>query len=192
MHGYEVRRELEGRRLERWANVSYGSIYGRLGRLADEGSIEVVRTEREAKRPARTVYQLTRAGRDELVQAMQTALREPTFAAMPVDLALSFCVTSAARFGEQQVRPLLEERLAGLDDIHDELHRSLLEPVSEQPGVRALVEDLLDHSRRRIEAEREWTEHVLRRLSAGDYHTPESGPIDLEDATPSTDKTRQR
>src|SRR5699024_2102842 len=73
MHGYEIRRELELRRVDRWAGVSYGSIYGRLRSLVREKHIEVVGSEQVGNRPARTVYRITPAGADELTRAMRTA-----------------------------------------------------------------------------------------------------------------------
>src|SRR5690625_4040861 len=69
MHGYEIRRELELRRVDRWAGVSYGSIYGRLRSLVREKHIEVVGSEQVGNRPARTVYRITPAGADEPTRA---------------------------------------------------------------------------------------------------------------------------
>ena len=178
MHGYEIRREIEARRMERWADVSYGSIYGRLRHLVDEGLVEVIRTEQVENRPSRTVYGITDAGRDALVEALQTAFGVPELPAMTVDLALSYCVTESSRLGSAQLRSLLEIRLVDLDGIAEELRQVRNGPVSEQPGVGALVDDLLSHSEQRLAVELDWTRHVLGRLAAGAYRTPPRGAID--------------
>lgn len=178
MHGYEIRREIEARRMERWADVGYGSIYGRLRRLVDEGLVEIVRTERANNRPSRTVYGITDLGRQALVEALGTALAVPEFPAVTVDLALSYCVTESSRLGLAQLERLLEARLARLDAIAAELDHASDEPVGPQPGVSALVEDLLRHSKERVATERDWTHHVLGRLVAGDYRTPPVGALD--------------
>jgi len=164
--------------MERWADVSYGSIYGRLRRLVDEQLVEVVRTEQVENRPSRTVYGITEAGRDALGKALQNAFGVPELPAMTIDLALSYCVTESSRVGSTQLRSLLEARVTRLDLIAEELRQARNGPVSEQPGVGALVDDLLSHSEQRVAAERDWTRHVLERLAAGAYRTPSHGAID--------------
>lgn len=164
--------------MQRWADISYGSIYPRLRRMVDEGMAEVVRTEQEGNRPSRTVYGITDAGRQELARSLAEALTDPVLASQPVDVALSFCVTDAARLGSVALRALLAERVDRLAASEEELRRAPRDPVSDQPGVGALVEDLLGHSLARVRAEIEWTERVVERLERGDYHAPPEGPVD--------------
>src|SRR5581483_1598119 len=59
VHGYDVRRELEAWRAERWANIAYGSIYFALNKMAEEGLVEAVGTDQVGRRPARTQYKIT-------------------------------------------------------------------------------------------------------------------------------------
>lgn len=178
MHGYEIRQELELRRVDRWAGVSYGSIYGRLRSLVQEEHIEVVGSEQVGNRPARTVYRITPAGTRELTQAMRTALSTPQFPPQPVDLALSFCATSDARLGTQELTRLLNIRAKALADLIDELDQARTEPVSSEAGVADLVSDLFDHSRQQVEAEQQWVSHILKRLASGVYASPEHGALD--------------
>lgn len=186
MHGYEIRQELELRRIDRWAGVSYGSIYGRLRSLVQEGHVEVVGSEQVGNRPARTVYRITRAGTNELTQAMRTALSTPQFPPQPVDLALSFCATPDARLGTEELTRLLSSRAKTLADLIDELDQARTEPVSSEPGVADLVSDLFDHSRQQVEAEQQWVTHILKRLASGVYASPERGALDT---TPNTEET---
>src|SRR5690625_7601859 len=73
MHGYEIRRELELRRVDRWAGVRYESIYGRLRSLVREHLFDDVDFEQVGNRPARTVYWSIPAGGYALTRAMRIA-----------------------------------------------------------------------------------------------------------------------
>jgi DNA-binding PadR family transcriptional regulator len=64
MHPYEMAQELRARHLEAKANIKPGSLYHAVERLATHGHIEIVDTQREGRRPERTVYGVTEAGRD--------------------------------------------------------------------------------------------------------------------------------
>jgi DNA-binding PadR family transcriptional regulator len=66
MHGHQIRRAAQVDRTELWADVKPGSLYGALHRMAAEGVIEAVRTEREGNLPARTIYAITEEGLGEL------------------------------------------------------------------------------------------------------------------------------
>jgi DNA-binding PadR family transcriptional regulator len=45
-HGYEIRRTLETWNADQWANIAYGSIYHALNKMAEEGFLKPVNTER--------------------------------------------------------------------------------------------------------------------------------------------------
>ena len=62
VHGYDVKRELMSWGVEDWANVKAGSIYHALKNLAQDGYLEIARTEHIENRPARTSYRMTREG----------------------------------------------------------------------------------------------------------------------------------
>ena len=68
MHGYELRRQIELRTMDQWADIRYGSIYPALRRLADEGLVEEAGRDRAGNLPTRTTYRITDAGREELKQ----------------------------------------------------------------------------------------------------------------------------
>jgi DNA-binding PadR family transcriptional regulator len=89
MHGYQIRRAAKLDRTELWTEVKPGSLYGALHRMAGEGLVEVVRTEREGNPPEHTVYAITTAGRQELPAQRDAVLREVRLRPDPVDLALS-------------------------------------------------------------------------------------------------------
>jgi DNA-binding PadR family transcriptional regulator len=68
MHPYEMAQVLRTRNIEARANVKPGSLYHAVERLEAHGHIEVVDTQREGRRPERTVYGVTEAGRDAFVE----------------------------------------------------------------------------------------------------------------------------
>jgi len=77
-------------RTELWTDVKPGSLYNALKRMTDEGLVRVARTEREGNPPERTVFEITEAGRAELVRQRDTAMAEVRLLPDPVDLALQF------------------------------------------------------------------------------------------------------
>lgn len=167
MHGYELRREIELMRMDRWANVKSGSIYQGLQRLSGEGFAEQVGTSREGKRPPRTTYRVTQVGRQELERLLRAAWATPTRTVPLVDVALSFWVLLPV----EVIGQLLEQRLAALDDITAELDAEERRHIEWDGGPLEFVLDLFDHSRREVAMERDWSEHVLARLRHGVYDT---------------------
>jgi DNA-binding PadR family transcriptional regulator len=90
VHGYDVRRELLSWRADEWANIHPGSIYHALKRLAAEGLLREVATERVGSRPARTTYEITPVGRDEFETLLRRYWWEPGQGTDPFQAALAF------------------------------------------------------------------------------------------------------
>ena len=67
MHPYEMRVLMRERGHDRAFQIRESSVYDTVARLADRGFIEPVEVSREGRRPERTVYAITEAGRDELM-----------------------------------------------------------------------------------------------------------------------------
>ncbi|MEU9832945.1 PadR family transcriptional regulator [Streptosporangium sp. NPDC048047] len=88
MHGHRIRTAAQIDRVELWADVKPGSLYGALRRMADEGVVEVVRTEQEGNLPARTVYAITDRGRTELLSVIRSVLADTGLRPDPIQLVL--------------------------------------------------------------------------------------------------------
>ena len=106
MHGHQIRRAAQVDRTELWTDVKPGSLYGALHRMADEGLIAPVKTEQEGRLPARTIYEITDAGRAELGIHRDKALRDTKLPPDPVDLALNYIED----LSEDAVRAILTDR----------------------------------------------------------------------------------
>lgn len=171
MHGYELRRQIELRTMDQWADVTYGSIYPALRRLANDGMVEEVGRDRAGNLPTRTTYRITDSGREELKQLLRIAWTIPQFTAQAVDVALSF----SNLLQPEEITELLELRVQTLDAITAQLDvgRHLKrQAVGHLSGLDAIVADVFDHNRRTIAAERAWSTHVLDRVRAGAYVGP--------------------
>lgn len=77
MHPYEMSRTMHERRKEHSIKINYGSLYSVVERLARSGAIEPCATVRDGRRPERTVYRLTAAGRAKFDGWLASILRTP-------------------------------------------------------------------------------------------------------------------
>lgn len=90
VHGYDIRRELMTWRAEEWANVAYGSIYHALNQLSRDKFIEAAETSQVGKRPARTLYLLTREGEEEFQTLLRDHWWRPQKVVDPYMVAINF------------------------------------------------------------------------------------------------------
>lgn len=77
MHPYEMAATLKHRQKHESIKLRYGSLYTVIELLTARGLIQPKETNRGGKRPERTVYALTPAGRDELRDWMRDLIAEP-------------------------------------------------------------------------------------------------------------------
>jgi DNA-binding PadR family transcriptional regulator len=157
MHGHQIRREAQTDRTELWTDIKVGSLYAALNRMAAEGVIEEVRTERAGKLPARTVYAITYEGYKELSALRAAVLRDARIRPDPVDLALQY----SQDMSEEALLAAVADRRAVLEA---ELRswRNLLEMAT--PHLTGIEPLGFQHRLIRLEAELAWHDLVLREL----------------------------
>jgi DNA-binding PadR family transcriptional regulator len=157
MYGHQLRRDARLDRTQLWSEVRPGSLYSALHRMAAEGLIEPVRTEKKGQLPARTVYAITTEGRRELRVLRAEALREVRLQPDPVDLALAM----STDMDEEMLRGYLEDRMRVLT-----AQASVFEHQRDRCWPDQTVADdlVLEHARRRIQAEIDWHQLVLDQL----------------------------
>ena len=118
MHPYEMSTTLRTRGKEQSIKLNYGSLYSVVENLARHGLIETVETVREGRRPERTVYAITDAGRTEfedwMAELLSTPVREYTSLEAALSLVAAISPDEAARLLAERAERL-ELEITGLD-----------------------------------------------------------------------------
>lgn len=154
MHGHEIRRLARTERTELWTDVKPGSLYAALHRLAAEGAIEQVRTDRDGNLPERVVYDITDAGRTEYLACRDAALRDAQLRPDPVDLALQ----NTGDLSEEQLSAAIAARRQALAS-QLETWRHLRQFAA--PYLQGLEDMTFRHAQARLEAEISWHDELL-------------------------------
>jgi DNA-binding PadR family transcriptional regulator len=170
VHGYDIRKELTSWNVESWANVQPGSIYHALRKMAEEGLLEEVGSERVDNRPARTEYRLTPAGAveyHEMLRKYWWEYREPTD---PFLAAFAFLphLSRAEAVGALRARArVLEGWNAAYRDNVEEWTAYKPPHVGWQFELTML----------RCEAEARWCHDIAARIESGEgLHANEQSP----------------
>ena len=157
LHGHQIRHQAQADRTEQWADVHVGSLYGALKRLANEGLVREVRTERVGNRPERTVYEITREGQRALAAVRDEALHELTHPNDPFDLALA----QSRDLPEQTLTQIVAHRLAGFRVRESSVrHRAEIADPYLNEAERMIMRHIIE----RAAAEVRWHEELLGRM----------------------------
>lgn len=175
MHPYEITQTLRQRATDQAVKLNFGSLYGVVASLEKRGHIRAVETIREGKRPERTIYAVTDAGRTEMTDWLADLIAVPAHEYLRFEAALAMVGALApdtvaellrTRAGALEVeigRTKATERQAteewGLPRLfllEGEYVRVLHE--AELAWVRALIEDIESGTLDGIEGWRAWAE----------------------------------
>ena len=110
MHPYEISTTLRARGKETSIRLNYGSLYSVVESLQKHGLIAARETTREGRRPERTVYEITPAGRDEFEDWLAELLSTPVRDFHSLEAGLSLM----AGLPPDEVARLLAERAGRL------------------------------------------------------------------------------
>ncbi len=161
MHPYEMVSTMRERGKHESVRLRYSSLYSVVEALQREGLILPLETRREGRRPERTIYGLTEAGRAEFLSWLRELLREPMKEYTQFAAGLSFLPalppTEAVALLKERVR-LLEEEVEGM--------RSRMDNATEQ-GVARLFLVEAEHEVVLREAELRWVRELGREIEAG-------------------------
>ena len=138
-----------------------GSLYTVVQNLERSGYLETIGVTRQGARPERTVYQITDAGRDELIAWTSELIAEPEAEHTRFIAGLSVLAVLAP----QDVIELLRRRLERLSASVEALTAGL-EQASHVPRL-FLIEDEYRIAMTRAEAD--WTRSLLDELTAGTF-----------------------
>jgi DNA-binding PadR family transcriptional regulator len=157
MHGHQLRLLAEEEHIDMWTDISVGGLYGAIKRLAAEGLIEGVRTERAGGYPQRQVWRITEQGRISLGAQLVAALRDIEFRADPFDLAF----TRVTGDKLAALPALLEARLAKLVALEAD-ERAHLDSIAQY--LNLAEQYAMRHRRARILADIEWLRDTIDHL----------------------------
>jgi DNA-binding PadR family transcriptional regulator len=168
MHPYEMKQTMLERGQHRAIPVKQASIYDTVERLFKAGFIEPVVTNREGRRPERTIYRLTQSGADELDAWLRELLQEPTREYPRFGAALMFL--GALRHKEEAII-VLEARAAAFEAEIASVDTMLQELTPPDLPRLFTIEDEYTQAMRR--AELEWIRRTIAELEDGSLEWPQ-------------------
>jgi DNA-binding PadR family transcriptional regulator len=171
LHGHQIRQQAQFDRTESWTDVQVGSVYGALKRLANEGLVREVRTEKVGNRPERTVYEITPEGRRSLAAIHDRALCDLDRHFDPFDLALA----QARTIPEEHLKQIVANRIGALQvQLASQRHNAEAADPYLSEAERMVVQHLIA----RTEAELRWHSELAARLPkiAADFANGVGGP----------------
>jgi DNA-binding PadR family transcriptional regulator len=163
MHPYEMVSTMRERGKHESVRLRYSSLYSVVGALEREGLIVPKETVREGRRPERTVYGITDAGREEFLTWLRELLREPVKEYTQFAAGLSFL---PGLLPEEAIA-LLEERVQLLEQETGEM-RSRLNDAVEQYNLPRLFLIESEHELMLREAELAWVREVIKDMETGE------------------------
>ncbi len=161
MHPYEMVSLMRERGKHESVRLRYSSLYSVVDALEREGLIEPRETVREGKRPERTVYGITDAGREEFLTWLRELLRDPAKEFTQFAAGLTFI----AGLPPDEAVELLGERVRLLEAEVGEM-RSQLDAVMER-GLPRLFLIESEHELVLREAELAWVRKLVREIQDG-------------------------
>ena len=162
MHRYEMASVMRARGKDRDMDIKWGSLYTVVQNLEKNGFVEPIEVTRQGARPERTVYQITDAGRRELVEWTSELIAEPETEHTRFVAGLSVMVVLAP----QDAIALLRRRLDRLSEQVEAQRAALVDVGAEVPRL-FLIED--EYRIAMTVAEAEWTRSLADDLSAGTF-----------------------
>lgn len=159
MHPYEM-----GRTLREWGKdqdmeIKWGSLYTVVRNLAKHGLVEAVENTRQGARPERTVYRITEAGREELVDWVRELVSTP----QPEHPKFTAGLSVLTVLPPQEAMTLLQQRLTLLDEEVAGRRDSLATHADDVPRI-FLIESEYELAMR--EAEAVWIRSLLDEMSS--------------------------
>ena len=159
MHPYQMVSVLRRTGKEHDMKIKWGSLYTVVQNLEKHGFIAATDSRREGRRPERTVYAITEAGRAELTDWLRELVAEPEPEYPRFKAALS--VLGALHPDEAET--LLRRRLSALQtSIADQ--RSMLAEAADVPRI-FLIEG--EYAVAMCEAEAAWVRSLVTQLEHG-------------------------
>jgi DNA-binding PadR family transcriptional regulator len=161
MHPYEMASTLRERAKQESIKLNYGSLYTVVDALVRDGLIDAVETVREGRRPERTIYDITEAGKVLMVDWLSDLIRLPAKEFTQFEAGLSLI---GALHPDDAVR-LLRARLLALEV-----------EIRANEGLRGMTEEFdlprlfwIESEYRGVlrTAERDWVRSLIDDIESG-------------------------
>jgi DNA-binding PadR family transcriptional regulator len=162
MHPYEMATTLRERGKDQSIKLNYGSLYTVVEALQQHNLIVAQETEREGRRPERTIYRLTDAGRIELIDWVSELLSTPAKEYTHFEAGLSL----AGVLPPDDIAALLEQRCRLLE-IEIAQMRTALQFVQQQQGLARIYVIESEYVLAMREAELAWTRKIASEIRSG-------------------------
>ena len=160
MHPYEMASVLRERGKDRDMMIKWGSLYTVVQNLEKHGLLEATESTRQGRRPERTIYRITDAGREELEDWVRELVTTPEREQPRFEAALSVLGV----LPPDEATRLLQQRLSLLEVEIAAQRESLAHDARQVPRL-FLVEVEYDLAIR--EAEAAWISSLLDELTTG-------------------------
>jgi DNA-binding PadR family transcriptional regulator len=160
MHPYQMQRLLQHRHKDEILALKHGSLYHAIGRLERAGLIEQAATSRNGRRPERTTYRLTLAGREQLMATLRRIVATPRRESSEFMAAMSFLI----HLTPAQAVPQLIERCRLLQE-EIERQRAILREAGRFVDRVNLIEN--EYLLAMLMAERQWVMRLAADVGEG-------------------------
>ncbi|WP_225993682.1 PadR family transcriptional regulator [Actinomadura rudentiformis] len=164
MHPYEIAQRLKHRGKDQSIKIRYGSLYTVVQNLADRELVEAEGTARAGRRPERTVYRITEAGRAELTERLRELVRTPAKEYPLFEAALSLVIV----LPPDEVAGLLAERLRTLEKEMTAARATLADLMVGQGMPRLFLLEG-EYALALKQAEADWVRAMVTELADGSF-----------------------
>lgn len=161
MHPYEMVSTMRERNKHEAIRLRYSSLYSVVGAMERGGLVAELETLRDGRRPERTVYGITEAGRAEFLDWLRELLREPMKEYTQFAAGLSFLPA----LPPEEAAELLEQRVSLLEDEVEGIRTRMDHAMGQGVAWLFLVEE--EHELVLREAELSWVRGLVREIQGG-------------------------
>ncbi|OLC20745.1 MAG: hypothetical protein AUH80_02215 [Chloroflexi bacterium 13_1_40CM_4_65_16] len=161
MHPYELASTMRDRHHDEFIRLNFGSLYHTVEVLERNGWIVPTEREKEGRRPERTIYRLTKSGREVLVGVVSDILARPRREYPHFAAGLMFMHHLSASEAAEHLR----NRTLALKATTEKLNGILAEVRAQGVSRLALIE--LEHKIAMLDAERRWVTNLEKEINDG-------------------------
>jgi len=161
MHPYELASTMRERHQDEFIRLNFGSLYHTVEVLERNGWIVSAEREKEGRRPERTIYRLTKSGRDVLINVVSDILARPRreYPHFAAGLMFMHHLNAASAAG------YLNDRAIALKAKTEKLSGIMAELRAHGISRLALIE--LEHKIAMLDAERKWVSNLQKEINDG-------------------------